>query len=387
MTRQERRSRLRRAARSWPANLGLALVATLLSLALGEAIVRVFDLGPRVNAVSKGNYQLSRNPVLQYELVPHSSDAGSRISALGLRDREYGALKPQGVLRVLVVGDSIAYGFGVEQSEALSEQLEGLLANYRVPEVTRFEVLNLGVTGYNALQVAENLRVRGLPLQPDLIVYVYCLNDPQAYSFELEALRAQLGSAERGYWDALAQRAERSRLLLLLRYALATLRDRGPGMPGPDMQWVAIANDSYADYFAELYRDPTSLARLQSGIDAMASAASAASAKLAVAIMPVFVDLDGYRLRALHAQVARMFEQRGIPVYDLLPAYAALMHRAGPVFVYNELHPNAIGHRMAALFLLRRLAQHGLLPNEDRNSPCPDSELDRMLCGALEAAD
>jgi lysophospholipase L1-like esterase len=337
--------------------------------------------------VSKGNHRLSRNPVLQYELVPQSSDGGSRISTLGLRDREYSALKPQGVLRVLVVGDSIAYGFGVEQSEALSEQLEALLANYDVPEVTRFEVLNLGVTGYNALQVAENLRVRGLPLQPDLIVYVYCLNDPQAYSFELEALRAQLGSAKRGYWDALAQRAARSRLLLLLRYAMATLRDRGPGMPGPDMQWVAIANGRYADYFAELYRDPTALARLQSGIDTIVSAASEADAKLAVAIMPVFVHLDGYRLRTLHAQVSRMFEQRGIPVYDLLPAYTVLMQRAGPVFVYNALHPNAIGHRMAALFLLRRLAQHGLLRNQDRRPPAPDSEFDRVLCGALDAAD
>jgi len=377
-----------RSARATPlaAKLGLALFVTLLSLALGEAIVRVFDLGPQVNAVSKDNYRLSRNPVLQYELAPQSSDGGSRISTLGLRDREYGADKPQGVLRILVVGDSIAYGFGVSQGDALSERLESLLAHYRVPGVTRFEVLNLGVTGYNALQVAENLRVRGLPLQPDLIVYVYCLNDPQAYSFELESLRAQLGSAERGYWDALLQSAGRSRLLVLSRYALATFRDRGPGLPGPDLQWVAIANGSYADYFAELYRDTTALARLQTGIDAMESAANAVNAKLAVAIMPVFVDLDDYRLRALHAQVARMFEQREIPVYDLLPAYTALLHQAGPVFIHNALHPNEIGHRLAALSLLRRLAQHGLLRNADRTPPCPDSELDRVLCGAADAA-
>jgi lysophospholipase L1-like esterase len=78
--------------------------------------------------------------------------------APGLRsDREYSLTKPVGAFRILVIGDSIAYGFGVAQRDALSEQFEDLLQEQRAAGVARFEALNLGMTGYNIVQVAEQL--------------------------------------------------------------------------------------------------------------------------------------------------------------------------------------------------------------------------------------
>ena len=58
--------------------------------------------------------------------------------------------------------------------------------------VPRYEVLNLGVIGYNISEIGERLRSIGMRYDPDLILYGYVLNDPQSFSHQahiLESLR------------------------------------------------------------------------------------------------------------------------------------------------------------------------------------------------------
>jgi hypothetical protein len=307
--------------------------------------------------VFRGTFRLSDYPVLQYELVPGAADGSVHISAAGLRDREYATPKPAGVFRVLVIGDSIAYGFGVARSDVLSAQLAALLqaAAASTGAQRRFEVLNLGVPGYNIEQVVENARVRGLPFQPDAIVYAYCLNDPQAYSFELESLKALLSPAGAAYRAHAARAqpalAERSRLWLLLRYALHAFDARPAAVK--DAEWAALRSGDYAGYFEQLYRAPDASASMPR--------CKRAGVPIAVAIFPVFEHLDAYPLAQLHRDVAGRFAVRGLAAHDLLPMYAAAQRAYGPVFVHNALHPNAIGDRMAALYLLRALAHAGQL--------------------------
>src|SRR5262245_30252165 len=75
-----------------------------------------------------------------------------RIIALGMRDRPRSAAKPAGVFRILVLGDSQLFGWGVGQEESFAPVLESLLAA-RDPH--RFEVLNAGVPGYNTVMEAR----------------------------------------------------------------------------------------------------------------------------------------------------------------------------------------------------------------------------------------
>jgi lysophospholipase L1-like esterase len=74
--------------------------------------------------------------------------------------------------RIMVVGDSLTYGEGIDAFWTYPEQLERSLA----PDF-RVEVLNLGVMGYASEDVLNVVR-RFLPeLKPDLVVYGVCLND------------------------------------------------------------------------------------------------------------------------------------------------------------------------------------------------------------------
>lgn len=127
----------------------------------------------------------SADPVLSYELVPGSSVSYSgamksvgrtttiSINSMGFRDREVGATAPPGVTRILAVGDSFTIGLGVEGHEAWPKVLERRLNEARPGS---FEVLNLGVPGYNLRQVVRHLQ-RHLDLRPDLVIYLFASND------------------------------------------------------------------------------------------------------------------------------------------------------------------------------------------------------------------
>lgn len=80
--------------------------------------------------------------------------------------------KAPGTFRIVAVGDSLTYGYGVAAEQAWPAQLEHSLGGE-----FRVEVLNLGVCGAQSEEVLGTLR-RFLPrVQPDLVLYGVCLND------------------------------------------------------------------------------------------------------------------------------------------------------------------------------------------------------------------
>jgi len=93
-----------------------------------------------------------------------------KINSQGLRDKEYAPAKPEGVKRLLVLGDSFVWGYGVETEEIFTEQLETLWGG-------RVEVLNLGVSGYGTGQELLYLEREGLKHQPDAVLVVLASND------------------------------------------------------------------------------------------------------------------------------------------------------------------------------------------------------------------
>ncbi len=88
------------------------------------------------------------------------------INAKGLRDEEYDYEKPKAkTFRVVLLGDSRSFGFGVPQELHFSTVLEGYFKN--------FQVINMGVDGYGVDQELLWLRREGFKYDPDIVmVYV-----------------------------------------------------------------------------------------------------------------------------------------------------------------------------------------------------------------------
>src|SRR5262245_19138901 len=84
--------------------LALALLACVLSLALGELVLRTFL--PQLNPLTRGGF-LDADPVLGWVLHPGwraSEPYEIAINSLGMRDGELPPTDPE-TFRVLVVGD------------------------------------------------------------------------------------------------------------------------------------------------------------------------------------------------------------------------------------------------------------------------------------------
>jgi lysophospholipase L1-like esterase len=96
------------------------------------------------------------------------------LNSHGMRGEEIGYDKPAGERRVLVLGDSVAFGWGVSQGETFSDRMEPLL-HARTGE--RWRIVNTGVNGYNSEQQAAFLESRGWRFAPDVVVLVFVDND------------------------------------------------------------------------------------------------------------------------------------------------------------------------------------------------------------------
>lgn len=85
-----------------------------------------------------------------------------RINSQGLRDQETSYQKPAGVFRIVLLGDSRSFGFGVPIEKHFSRLLEDYFQN--------LEVINLGVDGYGIDQELLYLRAEGFRYQPNLVL-------------------------------------------------------------------------------------------------------------------------------------------------------------------------------------------------------------------------
>ncbi len=86
-----------------------------------------------------------------------------QINSRGLRDREYD-LARNDKKRMLILGDSFGWGFGVECEERFSEILER-----KHPD---WEVINASVSGYATDQEYLFFKNQGIAYRPDLVVLV-----------------------------------------------------------------------------------------------------------------------------------------------------------------------------------------------------------------------
>jgi lysophospholipase L1-like esterase len=346
---------------------GLAALALVGALGAAELAVRALDLGPSFQVLHRELFRLSADPELGYELAPLAPDGDEQINSSGFRDREFERAKAPGVFRIVAVGDSVTFGQPKEPAESWPKALEREL-NARAGAGARFEVLNLGVTGYNGVQIARRLQTLGLAYEPDLVIYGYVLNDPQELSIELEALRDLEAESERRLTADLGNGAlrllARSRLFLLVRSRLAAPPAPAPGTVAfrhrRDPAYDAFqGGDERGAYFRTLHESEAGRERLRASLARMAEATRAAGVPLVLALFPLLLDprAGPYPLADVHALVAEEARAQGLETIDLTPAFTDCARCAA-----DFLHPNARGAEVAAHALAEALARDGRLP-------------------------
>lgn len=96
-------------------------------------------------------------------------------SAKGLRDHDYPYEKQANVTRILVFGDSFVEALQVKQEDNFCKRLEKLLNESGGPD--RFEVINMGVSGYSPMLEYLYLKYEGMKYSPDIVLACFFMND------------------------------------------------------------------------------------------------------------------------------------------------------------------------------------------------------------------
>ncbi len=166
----------KRAWRSIMAKTFLFILSTALSLLLLDLAARaILPLRPipGITSVPHPKYLHLLRPNSQAKMLLATGDnqpapAYKVISSQGIRDTEFGPKAPN-EFRILMLGDSYTLGHAVPLEQSIPKQTEELLKQQSLSK--RITVINCGIGGAGPIQELGMLIERGLPLQPDLVVY------------------------------------------------------------------------------------------------------------------------------------------------------------------------------------------------------------------------
>lgn len=116
------------------------------------------------------------HPIFLWELYPGFQGKGEtdwgpcriRINSYGFRGDEITKKKPAETYRIMVLGDSAAFGYGVDQGEEFPARLQMLLSEkYQGKSI---QVLNAAVMGYTTYSSRAYFREKGIRFDPDLVI-------------------------------------------------------------------------------------------------------------------------------------------------------------------------------------------------------------------------
>ena len=156
-------------------NLSLIIISTIVALLISEIALRLIGLNPLYVSPERDRFW-KYDSLLGWAHEPGQEGifetpefrTAVRINENGLRDRPHSYERPNDVERILVLGDSFAWGYGVEESERFSQLLEKSLG---------VEVINAGVSGYSTDQELLWYQKEGIKYDTDLVILVIAGND------------------------------------------------------------------------------------------------------------------------------------------------------------------------------------------------------------------
>lgn len=318
---------------------------------LARAVTQAPRLRPDGRADLGGIVRLAPERRRIYELIPNTHvvlnnwlgfpHTPLELNAEGFRDRDYPKSKPPGVRRIVGIGDSYMFGWGVATGKDYLSVLEERLRAVRPGQ--RWEVLNMAVPGYNTAMEVETLVAHGLAYSPDVVVVGFCWNDIDLPNFVRPP--AEYLSLRRSFLvDFVRGRLARADLLDAPR--------------GPDGELF----ESDAARVPPMYRDLVGWSAFDAALDQLAEL----SRRHGFVVMFLAFEPDGVagpilderRRRAL-AEAAR----RGFVIVDVGALQADWMRRRNiPTFYKSTLtltgfdpHPSVLSHWLAAELLLQKL--------------------------------
>jgi len=352
--------------------IGLALFTALMMVGVCELAARaVFPAPP--NPTREPQIVYLSDHEIRYVNLPNQKgwidDGFVTINSLGFRGPEIRSPKPKGRFRVVVIGDSVTFGWGVGDTETFCAQLEGLL--HKSFPYRDVDVINLGVGGYNTRQEVTLIRRNVSVLEPDMVLVGFYSNDvPEAV--EDHASSSGVGGTTSAGSDPETRRVlhinptptdgwnrwlRRSRLAYTMGRALKRLAGAGEwGSSGFSMELDLLQG-----------KQSKALDRawgtVEHQLGDLRSIADAHQFSVGIVVLPPREQVMGQYPAASYQSSVRGIAQRlGFFVIDPLPGLVGSTTKKDELFIpYDRNHPSAAGHAVIARAIAQYLEGSGRL--------------------------
>ncbi|MCK5506705.1 MAG: SGNH/GDSL hydrolase family protein [Thermodesulfovibrionia bacterium] len=323
------------------ANLSLSVVVIIISLLALEFITRTFwNAGYR-----------------------HPYDWRSRIEG-------YEQSKDEGTFRILLLGDSNAYGQGVSREETFAKLVEkSLNANNITNKNRKYEVINLAWPGLNSADEYMEYRYKGVKYNPDLVLVAFSLNDLGGPSDTRLDVRSPIYTrssknrrGKKGWEYSLPISYKLDRFLsnhsdfylfLLRRYDSLLQK---AGLRKREHNKLSLI-DAYEDKNKNWNMTQIFLSKIY-------DLSKKLKIKSSLVILPQFYDVRDYHFEVLHNKIERTAKKKGYYVLDLLPHFKG---KKSEEFIVSgvDTHPNALAHSMMAENIYNFLVENKLIKKEN----------------------
>lgn len=345
--------------RTFLINLILVLVSTGLALGCGEVGVRLMSsaLGvtPYMEYDDMLGWTATPNTTKVHRSDYYGFDVVYRINDQRFRGEPHEKAKPPGVTRIVILGDSNGFGWGIPEGRQFAALVESGIQNA--------QVINLSLSGYGTDQEYLRFVREGVSLQPDVVILQLTPNDFEEiqYPFFNQKPKPQFVVNDGGALTLVN--------VPVRAYGPKAEEFFGNSIPLPFREWFGWHSYAY-NYLNEKYY--TVKSRFRTTGTAAAQVQPIFSPRSFMLFNAIVRELQHrldeasakglivYAAKEIHNNRAQL--QVGLPVVDVYESFVAAQARGEEPWFKDGYHFNQVGHRIVADALIEAIK--GLTPSK-----------------------
>lgn len=268
-------------------------------------------------------------------------DVTYSINGRGLRGPLYDFEKPKGIYRIVLLGDSNGFGWGIADGKYFAALLD--------EEIDSVEVVNFSLSGYGTDQQYLRFVEEGIAYHPDLVIVQVTPND-------FEEIQHPFFNGKAKPQFVLTDQKE-------IQLINVPVKPMGPkaedfydnSLPVPFREWLGWHSYAY-NYFNDKYymlKRRTSRSKSAELSRQVFSTTSVLLFKKIIGLLKVKLDEIGSKGLIVHASKEvsenKYLSDCPLPVLDLYPVVEASEREHGVALYYADgVHWNELGHRVIA---------------------------------------
>ena len=276
-----------------------------------------------------------------------------QINNQGFRGPAYEKAKPAGIYRIMILGDSNGFGWGIPEDKHFATLLQGQLKNV--------QVLNLSLSGYGTDQQYLRFVKEGMAYKPDLVIVQVTPNDFDEiqYPFFNQKPKPQFLITDKG----------------ALKLVNVPVEPIGPrykvfydnSLPLPFKEWLGWHSYAYTFINEKYYLLKSKYTRRNNFVEPDRKRFSNESVTLFKKIISELKSrLDEIGAKGLIVHSSKDLNENNylanssLPILDLYPKFSGYARTASAELFYKDgFHWNIEGHRIVADELLKVINRKG----------------------------